>query len=149
MTNDVWLEASDAAERLHRTERQIYRYGTTGRVRTRRHGRRTQFHATDIETLAAELGATDEARPPKAPRQEIMEPGAMLDYLRERDARLDQAQREIQQLIYQLGQKDAELGRRALPEAVDALRQELEQVKSERDALREQVTQRKPWWKIW
>lgn len=146
---DEWIEASEAAERLNRTERQVYRYGTAGRVRTRRHGRRTQFHAGDITTLAAELGASDEPRPPKPPRQEIMEPGAMLDYLRERDARLEQAQREIQQLIYQLGQKDAELGRRALPEDTDKLRQELEDVKKERDALLEQLNQRKPWWKRW
>ncbi len=87
---DEWLEASQAAQRLNRTERQVYRYGVDKKVRTRRYARRLQYHAADVETLAEKLGVDNE--PPAVSRQEIMPPGGMLDYLKQRDRELSEAQ---------------------------------------------------------
>lgn len=139
MNNDEqWIEAYQAADRLNRTERQVYRYGATGQVRTRKLGRRTQYHKADIEQLAEKLGIADEPRPPREPRHEIMPASAILDYLRERDRQLEQAQREIQRLMYELGMRDTELQR------------QLEAVTCGRDELKEQQKQiKKPWWKFW
>ncbi len=58
-----WLEADEAASLLGRTERQLLRYATSGRVRTRQQGRRKQYHNADIEQLAGELDDTSRSRP--------------------------------------------------------------------------------------
>ena len=134
---DEWLEASQAAQRLNRTERQVYRYGVDGKVRTRRYSRRLQYHAGDVDALAQKLGVGNEA--PIVPRQEIMPPGAMLDYLRQRDRELSEAQRQLQQAAIELGGARQELGRRQL---VD---QQLTEVSQERDELRQQIAVLQPW----
>lgn len=61
MTDD-WLETEDAALLLGRTPRQVLRYGTSGKVRTRRQGRRYQYHRSDVEALADELEADVKTR---------------------------------------------------------------------------------------
>lgn len=134
---DEWLEASQAAQRLNRTERQVYRYGVDKKVRTRRYARRLQYHAADVETLAEKLGVDNE--PPAVSRQELMPPGAMLDYLKQRDRELSEAQRQLQQALIELGGARQELGRRQL---VD---QQLNQVSQERDDLRQQIAILQPW----
>ncbi len=58
-----WLEADEAAALLGRTERQLLRYATSGRVRTRQQGRRKQYHSADVEQLAGELDDTARTRP--------------------------------------------------------------------------------------
>jgi hypothetical protein len=139
MSNEeTWLEADQAARRLSRTERQVYRYGQEQKVRTRRYGRRLQYHAGDVETLAERLGVDNEARP-IVPRQDIMPPGVMLDYLRERDRELAESQRRLEQAAIELGAARQEIGRRQL---VD---QELDTVRSERDQLRVQIAELQPW----
>lgn len=135
---ETWLEADQAARRLSRTERQVYRYGQEKKVRTRRYGRRLQYHAGDVEHLAGRLGIDNEARP-IVPRQEIMAPGAMLDYLRDRDRELSDYQRRLEQAAIELGAARQEIGRRQL---VD---QELDTVRSERDQLRVQIAELQPW----
>lgn len=137
--HDEWIEADRAADRLNRTERQIYRYGVDRRIRTRKFGRRTQYHAQDVERLAGELGVDRGPRPPKQPRQEIVPPSAMLDYLRERDNQLEQAQREIQRLIYELGQRDQELSNRLLPEDADKIRRERDEYKEQIEAYEQLI----------
>jgi hypothetical protein len=61
--SDPWLEADEAAAQLGRTERQLLRYATSGRVRTRQQGRRKQYHSADVEQLAGELDDTARTRP--------------------------------------------------------------------------------------
>jgi hypothetical protein len=63
MSMSDWLEADEAAALLGRTERQLLRYATSGRVRTRQHGRRKQYHPGDVEQLAGELNDSDRTRP--------------------------------------------------------------------------------------
>lgn len=58
-----WLEADEAAALLGRTPRQVLRYGTSGRVTTRRLGRRLQYSREDIEQLAGELEQDTRSRP--------------------------------------------------------------------------------------
>jgi hypothetical protein len=135
---ETWLEAAEAAARLARTERQVYRYGQERKVRTRRYGRRLQYHAGDVEALAQKLGVDNEPRPIVA-RQDIMPPGQMLDYLRERDRELADYQRRLEQAALELGAARQEIGRRQL---VD---QELSTVRDERDQLRTQIAELQPW----
>jgi hypothetical protein len=63
MSTTDWLEADEAAALLQRTERQVLRYATSGRVRTRQQGRRKQYSRADIEQLAGELDDTARTRP--------------------------------------------------------------------------------------
>lgn len=63
MSMTDWLEADEAAALLGRTPRQLLRYATSGRVRTRQQGRRKQYHSGDVEQLAAELEDIDRTRP--------------------------------------------------------------------------------------
>lgn len=58
-----WLEVEEAAALLGRTSRQVLRYGASGRVSTRRQGRRLQYHRGDVEQLAAELDDGERPRP--------------------------------------------------------------------------------------
>lgn len=58
-----WLEAEEAAALLGRTARQVLRYGTSGRVETRRQGRRLQYARVSVEQLASELEDGERTRP--------------------------------------------------------------------------------------
>jgi hypothetical protein len=58
-----WLESDEAAALLDRTERQLLRYATSGRVKTRQRGRRRQYRRTDVEALATEIADTRRTRP--------------------------------------------------------------------------------------
>lgn len=108
MSMTDWLEAEDAAAMLNRTERQLLRYATSGRVRTRLQGRRKQYHAGDVEQLAAELES--EARP--RPANVAPEVGRALVETLGLARELIAAQREIralEQRVQLLEQQKAQL----------------------------------------
>lgn len=63
MSMTDWLEADEAAALLGRTERQVLRYATSGRIRTRLQGRRKQYHRGDVEQLASTLDDDQRTRP--------------------------------------------------------------------------------------
>ncbi len=122
MAEPEYITVEEAAEILQVTTRQAHRYGERGRIQTRKAGRRVMFNRTDVETLADDLGVLTSPRP-NAPRTDLVPAGDMLDYIRERDQRLDELQG-------QLVSAAAELGR----------------LKAENDQLRHQLTTRRPWW---
>lgn len=85
--DDEWMELADASRLLGRTERQVLRYAQSGKVATRRVGRRYQYRRDDVEQLAGQLEATD------APRHDNVGPDvgkALIEVLA--------AQREVIQL---------------------------------------------------
>lgn len=60
--SDEWLEADEAAGLLGRTPRQLLRYAESGKIATRRVGRRFQYRRDDVEQLASEVEASDATR---------------------------------------------------------------------------------------
>lgn len=100
MSTADWLEADEAAAQLGRTPRQLLRYATSGRVRTRQHGRRKQYHSADVEQLAAELEDIDRTRPTNV----APEVGRALVEVVSVQRELLDAQREIMKLRQQVEQ---------------------------------------------
>ncbi len=100
--------------------------------------------------VAAELQARDSIHeraeeyrpPPKQPSTELVPPGEMLDYLRERDQHVERLTQQIAAAAHRVGELETLLAQRLLPEDADALRRE-------RDALKQEITrlQGRPWWK--
>lgn len=93
-----WLEADEAAAQLGRTERQLLRYATSGRVRTRQQGRRKQYHSGDIEQLAGELEDTARSRPVTV----APEVGRALVEVNRAQREVIELQREVMQLRQQV-----------------------------------------------
>lgn len=89
-----WLEADEAAALLGRTARQVLRYATSGRVRTRQQGRRKQYHRGDVEQLASELDDTERTRPTNV----APEVGRALVEVVQAQRELIEAQREVMRL---------------------------------------------------
>lgn len=140
-TDAEYMPVEDAAEVIGLGTRQVHRYGQQGQLRSLQVGRRVLYHRGDVEALADKLGRTREARPqrPREPKQELVPAGQMLDYLRQRDQELAEAQRRLETALLEVGRLRGEVERRLLPEDADGLRQELANVKAERDVLRQQL----------
>jgi hypothetical protein len=141
MTSDdesLWMRGEDAAAALGISERSIQRYAGEGRgkIRVRKYqgSKRYWYLRADVERLAEEMRPGK--RPPdvpRPPRQEMVPAGQMLEYLRQRDEELREAQHQLQAAALELGQARAELQRRAL---VD---EQLQAVSAERDEVRAQI----------
>ncbi len=138
MLDGDYITVEAAAGVLRLTTRQVNRYGASGRVRTKRLGKRVLYHREDVDTLAEELDSINRipAAPAPLARADLVPAGEMLEYLRDRDAQLLQLQGELARLSTENG----------------ALRARLEDVTSERDRIRGMLEdaegqQRRPWWK--
>jgi predicted transcriptional regulator len=60
--DEEWMELADVAQLLGRTERQILRYAQSGKVATRRVGRRYQYRRDEVERLADAQETLDTTR---------------------------------------------------------------------------------------
>ncbi len=148
MPNDDYISVEEAADLIGRSPRHTSRYAN--KVRTIRVGTRTLYHRDDMAHIAAELRARDsiheraeQHRPqPKQPSTELVPPGEMLDYVRERDHQVERITQQLTVAAHRVGELEALLSQRLLPEDAAALRQE-------RDALQEEIRRLKgrPWWK--
>jgi hypothetical protein len=143
---DEWLTVEEAADRLQVSIRQANRYGhgDSPRLRTKRAGKRVLYHRGDVEQLADDLGVVYKPRPPEL-AVDLVPAGEMLNYLRERDQRIDQLTHELMMATRRIVELEHERDRRLLPEDGERLRQQLTLLEAERDAL--QVQFRRPWWK--
>jgi hypothetical protein len=148
-----YIPVEEAAAILGLSIRQTSRYA--GKVRTKRIGTRVLFHRGDIEQQAEEKRIKDQIHeeaqpykpPPKQPSTELMPPGDMLDYLRERDQQVERLTQQLTAAAHRVGELEAMLQQRLLPEDAEALRRE-------RDDLRERLRhlepqQKKSWWQRW
>jgi hypothetical protein len=77
-----WLTATEAAEILKMTSRQVHRYGESGKITTRRAGRRVLFLGEEVAALADELQV--EHKPAHIIRTEVGT--QFLEYFKQRDA---------------------------------------------------------------
>ncbi len=137
--NDAaYIPVETAAEILRMTARQVNRYGNEGRLQTRRAGRRVLYLRSDVDALAAELGVT--LRPAPRPRAELVPVGQMLDYLRERDARLDELQRQLLSAATEIGRLQQTIEhQRLLAVQAEQLRTRVAELEAERDQLRAEL----------
>ncbi len=137
MTDEPYITVEDAAAVLHVTTRQVNRYGSgdSPKLRTKRAGKRVLYHREDVEALADELDSVHRIAPPPAPRTDLVPAGEMLEYIRERDARLEQVQMQLTAAARENGE----------------LRAQLAAVTEERDRIRGllEAADKRPWWKWW
>lgn len=150
---EQYIPVEEAAAILGLSIRHTSRYA--GKVRTKRLGTRVLYHRGDIEQHAEEKRIKDQIHeeaqpykpPPKQPGTELLPPGEMLDYLRERDQQVERLTQQLTAAAHRVGELEALLQQRLLPEDAEALRRE-------RDALRERLQRPQPqhkrsWWQRW
>ena len=137
--NDAeYIPVETAAEILRMTARAVNRYGNEGRLQIRRAGRRVLYLRSDVESLAAELGVA--LRPSPRPRSELVPVGQMLDYLRERDARLDDLQQQLVAAAAEIGRLQQTIEhQRLLADQAEQLRARVADLEAERDQLRAEL----------
>ncbi len=155
MADEEWITVEEAARILHLSPRQTHR----AEVQKKLIGRRAMFLRADVERLAADSEA--HLRPaPLAPRAEIMPQGEMLDYLRERDqdvrdaqGRAEAAQQHLAQAMLEIGRLQNQLEGRLLPDQAAALQTreaqleaQVAQLQAELDRL-SHANQPRPWWR--
>lgn len=130
------LTVEQVAAMLNLSVRSAHRYAESKRIRTRRAGRRVLFHAGDVDALARDLDIAASAPPAPQPKQELVPAGQLLDYLKERDRHLSEAQARHEQALLEIGRLRGLLETyKALPEDVERLRQQVDQLEAERAAL--------------
>ncbi len=94
MSDEAYIGVIEAAEILRMTERQVNRYGHEGKLQTRKAGRRVLYLKTDVEALATELDVNN--RPAQKSQSTALVPaGEMLEYIRERDRKLEEVQQQL------------------------------------------------------
>lgn len=140
MSDDEWIPAAAAAQMLGKTDRQLRRYKAAGRVRSRVRAGRVEYARADLDKLRAELPRDER---PRAPAQEIVPAGQLLDLIREQ-------QEALQQAAAQLGYLRAQLEQRPALEDTQALQRELDAAKQRIAELEEQLRQKRrgirwPW----
>jgi DNA repair exonuclease SbcCD ATPase subunit len=119
MSDDEWMPAAQAAEYLGKTDRQLRRYKSAGRVRSRVRSGRVEYHRNDLDKLRAEL--PEDARPRAAEStQQIIPAGELLQFIREQ-------QDQLQQAAARIGYLQAQLESRPALEDLKAEQQELEE----------------------
>lgn len=102
MTDETWLSTTQAAQALRMSTRQVTRYVESGRLMSKRAGRRLLVSASSVASLADELAIDVPRGGPPARRQEL--PAEVVKYLTEqgsaqRDAldRLERIERRLDQ----------------------------------------------------
>ncbi len=149
MSDDAeYIPVEEVAEILQVTTRQAHRYGEgeNARLRTRKAGRRVMFNRTDVEALAADLGVLDRPRAQR-PKTDLVPAGEMLDYIRDRDRRLEEYQHQLVQAAAEIGRLQGQMeGQKRLIDEADNIRQMLDEVKAERDQLRVELERRQSLW---
>ena len=137
MSDNDYIPGQQAADLLQVSERTVQRYATgdNRRIRSRKYtgSKKLFYHRGDVETLADELGAARQVETIPRPKAEMMPAGQMLDYLRERDRDLHEAQRSLSAALLEIGQARSELAKR---NQLEGLYQE---VTTERDSLRQEI----------
>ncbi len=145
-----WLTVEEAADRLQVSIRQANRYGNRSgngdepELRTQKAGKRTLYLREDVEALADKLGVAYKPRPPHESTA-LVQPSELLDYVRERDQRVEQMTQQLMAASHRIGELETLLQQRLLPEDAEELRKHVVALEVERDFLRAQIKQ--PWWK--
>lgn len=112
--SDRYLTDEQAAQVLGVSNRTVHRYGESGTIRTRKAGRRTMFHAGDVDRLAEDLRVQRRAPDPEE---------------------VDQLRLKLEAAATRIGYLEGQLERRLLPDAEMQMRENLIRAQAERDAL--------------
>lgn len=138
MSDDEYISTQEASDLLHLSERSVLRYasGARPRIRTRKYtgSKRLFFHRGDVQALAEEIGAARRPLPEPREKPAMMPTGEVLQYLKSRDEELREAQRALAAAMAEMGHARGELERKRL---IDT---QLQEVASERDSLRSEIT---------
>ena len=118
MSDDEWMPAAQAAEYLGKTDRQLRRYKSAGRVRSRVRSGRVEYHRGDLDKLRTELPEDTRPRATES-TQQIIPAGELLQFIREQ-------QDQLQQAAARIGYLQAQLESRPALEDLKAQQQELE-----------------------
>lgn len=130
MSNDEWMSAQQAQDYVGRTDRQLRRWSSGGRVRTRKRGGRVEYSRADLDAIRETL---EEDTAPRS-TQQIVPAGELLGIVRE-------LQEQLQQSAAREGYLRAQLDQRlALPDE-RALRDELATERQRRTAIEAQLNQ--------
>lgn len=128
MSNDEWINATEAQAYIGRTDRQLRRYAQQGRVRTRKRGGRVEYARADLDLVRESMPDDPEPRG----NQQIVPAGELLGYVRE-------LQEQLQQSAAREGYLRAQLEQRlALPDE-RTLRDELAQERHHRATLEAEI----------
>jgi len=108
--DNEYITVEEAAEILQVTTRGANRYGhgPNPRLRSRKAGRRLLYNKADVIELARDLGVLNQPRPTR-PKTDLVPAGDMLNYIRERDNRLDALQQALNQAMLEIGRLQARL----------------------------------------
>lgn len=128
MSNDEWYGAQQAQDYVGRTDRQLRRWASAGRVRTRKRGGRVEYSRADLDAIRETL---EEDTAPRS-QQQIVPAGELLGIVRE-------LQEQLQQSAAREGYLRAQLDQRlALPDE-RALRDELAAERAYRQSIEAQL----------
>lgn len=137
MSENDYISGQEAADILQVSERTVQRYatGSDRRIRSRKYtgSKKLYYLRSDVEALASELGLARTAETVSRPKAEMMPAGEMLNYLRERDQELKEAQRALAAAMAEIGQGRAQLEQRRLLES------RYDEVTTERDTLKQEI----------
>jgi hypothetical protein len=133
MDDDLYITVEETAARLRLSPRQASRYAD--KVRTRRSGKRTMYHADDVDALAQSMHV--DYRPPPIPRAELAPASVMMDRMREQEDRIAHLSREVGRLEGVLAERE-----RVQHVLTSDLQSQLNEAREELARLT-----RKPWWK--
>lgn len=123
MSDNDWLGSTQAQDYVGRTDRQLRRWASSGKVRTRKRGGRVEYSRADLDTIR---GTMDEEPGPR--NQQIVPAGQLMTYVQE-------LQEQLQQSAAREGYLRAQLEQRlALPDE-RALREQLATERERRQAL--------------
>ena len=125
---DEWIDIEEASRRMQRTGRQVRRYVERGRVQSRKRGVRVEYLASDIEAIAAELPQDHRPRV----ESQVMTRGEMLTIV-------EKLQQQVADAAAREGYLRAQLDQRPALNDTQLVRDELAQVRAERDALQTQI----------
>jgi hypothetical protein len=126
MSNERWIDVTEAASILKMTSRQVNRYGNQGKLRTKKAGRRVLYLLSDVASLADELRV--DIRP--TPQQN---PLARVD---DRMERLAEGQQQVLEMLQRF--EEAERHRLPAPQGPtkEELREWLREIIAEQEAAR-------------
>ncbi len=145
MADEEYISVEEVAAIMGLSVRQASRYAA--KVRTERINQRVLFHRDDVMEQARLKGIEHEAREraatyqPKPTKTDLVPAGEMLEYIRERDRQLAEVQAQLNQALLEIGRLQGQLTDH------QQIRQQLTDIQSERDELKQAMERARPWWR--
>ncbi len=127
--NGRYITVEEAQEILRVSVRQVHNYISSGRIRSHKEGKRRMIAEADVIALAGELGSAHREPPPKV--ELLPDSGPLIDYIRDLNNQALVMSRRI-------GELEAQLQQRLLPEDAQQIREELAREQMRSDLIAEE-----------